>query len=490
MNYYDLRQWLEEVEQAGELKRISGASWDLEMSGIAEIVFRQGKKPQPAMLFDDIPGYPKGYRTLFGLMRSPLRIAKVLRLPEDQLDNVNFLQNLRKKLAEPRLVPPRIVTSGPVKDNTMTGNQIDLFKFPTPRFHELDGGRYIGTAAAIIQKDLDTGWVNLGTYRIMIVDKNRLVLHILEGQHGSIIAERYFAQKKVMPVAVAIGVDPVLYWASGITKIPAGNSEYDYAGGLRGEPIEVLEGPFTGLPIPARAEIVIEGECHPGEMADEGPFGEWHGYYGNMGLASVPEPVIQVKAIHYRNNPIITCAQPAMPPNDVSFPMSISAAAQIWNRLEADGIPGIKGVWCHELGCGNLFNVISVEQRYPGHSRKIGVNAAVHQPVAGRYTVVVEEDIDPSNLEQVIWAIVTRVLPEQSIQIIERCASSSADPAISIEEKKKYKTAPKPIYASRVVIDACRPLEWKEGWYPMAKISPEYQTDILKKWKTILTDLI
>ncbi|MFC1905466.1 UbiD family decarboxylase [Chloroflexota bacterium] len=490
MAYYDLREWLEQVEAAGELKRISGASWDLEMANIAEIVFRQGREPKPAIMFDDIPDYPKGYRTLFGLLRSPLRIAKALCLPEDQLDYATMLPNLRKKLRDRGLIPPKFVTEGAIEANTLTGDKVDLFKFPSPRSHEQDGGRYIGTCHAVIQKDIDTGWVNLGTYRIMIVDRNHLVLHALEGQHGSIIAEKYFARGKVMPVAIAIGIDPALYWASGTSKLPIGTSEYDYAGGLKGEPIEVLEGPFTGLPIPATAEIVIEGECHPGELADEGPFGEWHGYYANLGLISVPEPVIQVKAIHYRDNPILTCAHPAVPPNDVSLQMCLALSAQMWNQMEANGIPGIKGVWCHELGCGNLFNVVSIEQSYEGHSRKAGLTAAVYPPVAGRYTVVVDEDIDPSNLVQVIWAMSTRVLPDQSIQIINRCASSSADPAISPEEKKKYKTAPKPLHASRVLIDACRPLEWKNDWYPMARISQEYQEEILKKWNTILAELI
>ncbi len=136
MGYTDLREWLEAVERQGELKHISGANWDLEMSSIAELVCRESKGPRPAILFDDIPGYPKGYRTLFGLLASPWRIAKTLGLPEDGIDNMCLLQNWRKKARELRLIPPKFVTSSPVQANSLTGDQINLLKFPSPRFHE------------------------------------------------------------------------------------------------------------------------------------------------------------------------------------------------------------------------------------------------------------------------------------------------------------------------------------------------------------------
>lgn len=491
MAYRDLREWLAAVENQGELKRISGANWDVEMGGIAEIVYREGKNPKPILLFDDIPGFPRGYRTLFGMLASTLRIAMSLGLPEDETEPTNLVKNWRQKSQGLRLIPPRLVKSGPVQANVLNGDKIDLLKFPTPRFHELDRSRYLGTGHAVIQRDPDEGWVNLGTYRVMLVDRNRLILHVLEGQHGGIMLyEKYLRRGRTMPVAIAIGVDPALWLVSSHSLTPWGVSEYDYAGGIRGEPIEVIAGEYTGLPLPANAEIVIEGECQPGVLADEGPFGEWHGYYANMGLASVPEPVIQVKAVYYRDNPILTCAHPAVPPSDFSLASAVAWSAALWSSLEANGIPGIKNVWCHEVGCGILFNVISIEQLYSGHSRQVGLIASQYHKVAGRYTVVVEEDIDPANLEQVIWAMITRALPDQSIQILPRCRSGSADPAISLDEKKKYQVVPKPLHAARVVIDACRPLEWKKDWYPIARVTPQLRSEILEKWQSLLSQLL
>jgi UbiD family decarboxylase len=487
----DLREWLKEVETHGDLKRLSNVDWDLEMAGIFEIVAGESIDSGPVLMFDDIPGHQKGFRTLFGVLGSPWRIAKTLGLPEDEIERMKLLRNWKKKTETIKPVPPKYVTSASFFENIEIGDQVDLMKFPSPRFHELDGGRYFGTCHGVIQKDPDSGNINMGTYRVMLVDKNHLALHIMEGQHGSIIMNgRYFPREEKMPVVIAIGMDPTL-WFSSFNKLPWGASEYDYAGGIKDEPIEVVKGEYTGLPLPAHAEIIIEGECRPGEVADEGPFGEWHGYYANLGLSTVPEPLIEVKALYYRNDPILTCQLPARPSLDTSaLSIAISNSSAIWRRLEASGIPGIKGVWCYsEVAGDGLFIVISIEQLYPGHSREVGL-AASQFPHQGRYTIVVEEDIDPSDLKQVIWAISTRNKPDQAIQILQHCRSNNSDPTISIEEKNRYKVTPKPLHNSRAVIDACRALEWKKDWYPMAKLSNELRQKIIRKWNAPIADIL
>jgi UbiD family decarboxylase len=326
----------------------------------------------------------------------------------------------------------------------------------------------------------------------MVVDRNRLALHILEGQQGGVLMnEKYFARGKVMPVAVAIGVDPALWFASN-RKIPWQTSEYDYAGLIKGEPIEVFEGPHTGLPLPATAEIVIEGECHPGELFEEGPFGEGVGYYANMGLEKVPEPVIRVKAIHYRDNPILTCSNPAVPPSEASPMFAYSSSAMLWEKLEAAGIPGIKDVWCPEVGHGCMLNVVSIEQKYAGHATEVGVFASqIHGGGGvGKYTIIVDDDINPSDMNQVLWAVESRTDPVRSIQIIERCHTTSRDPMVSMEDKKKY-LGTKSLMVSKCIIDACQPYEWKrENWYPVARSGQEQRTKIFNKYASILRELL
>jgi 4-hydroxy-3-polyprenylbenzoate decarboxylase len=490
MAYGDLRDWLQAVEGDGELKRISGIDWNLEMSGISEIVAREGKRPIPALLFDDIPGYPRGYRTLFGLMNSPRRLARVLGISyDDNMELMSMLQSWRSKMRNLHAIAPKLVDSGPVQENVLRGEHIDVMKFPSPMFHELDGGRYIGTACAIIQKDPDTGWVNLGAYRSMVVDSGHVALHILEGQDGRIIMDKYFARGQAAPVAIAIGVDPAL-WAASLVKLPWNTSEYDWAGGVKGEPIEVIEGPHTGLPLPAHAEIIIEGECHPGELIDEGPFGEWHGYYANLGLKPVPEPMVRVKTLLHRNDPILTCAVPAVPPKDYSLAVCFIRSGGVWDVLEAARIPGVKGVWNHDEGGSWYFTAVSIQQMFAGHSTQAGLIASQATGAFGRYTVVVDDDIDPTNLSQVIWAMATRSNPERSIQILPQCPSNSADPMISPEEKNKVKVPPKPLFNSRCVIDACRPFEWRKDFYPVAQISSEYRTELFRTHGPLFKELL
>ena len=135
MGHINLRDWLEAVESRGELEKISGAAWDLEMGSIVELLFREGRDPRPTVLFDEVPGYPKGYRTLFGMLGSTWRIAKTLGLPEDETEPMRVHENWYKKSRDIQAIPPRLVTSGPVMENTATGDQIDVLKFPVPRFH-------------------------------------------------------------------------------------------------------------------------------------------------------------------------------------------------------------------------------------------------------------------------------------------------------------------------------------------------------------------
>ncbi len=487
--YRDLRDWLTAIEQDGELKKIHGADWNLEMSGITEILYKDGKRPVPALLFSDIPGYPADYRTLFGFLSSPRRLARALYLPISEKP-LSVVESLRNKLRSLERVPPKFVDSGPVCENRLAKDSVDLSLFPSPRFHELDGGRYIGTGHSVILKDPDTGWVNLGTYRCMLVDRDRMALHMVEGQHGRMICDKYFAKGQIMPVAIAIGVDPSLWFFSNDRSAPWGMSEYDYAGGIRGEAIEVFKGPHTGLPLPAHAEIVMEGECHPNDLVDEGPFGEWMGYYANMGLLPVPEPVIRVKNVYYRNDPILTCAHMSAPPSELTAWSCMTHAAMSWESLERFGIPGIRGVWCHEEGGSWLFTVVSIQQMYAGHSKRVGLVASQVVSMFSRLTIVVDEDIDPSDLSQVIWAVSTRSDPERSIQILSHCGASSAETTIPLNEKRKIKTTPKPLYSSRAVIDACQPFEQKDEWYPVARISPDLKRKLVMKWDRLLKGLI
>ncbi|MFH0913896.1 MAG: UbiD family decarboxylase [Chloroflexota bacterium] len=484
MAFADLREWLTMVEKRGELLRLSGVSHELEMSGIAEVLGRESKVSPPATFFDDIPGFPKGFRTLFGMLTTPLRLALALGLPDDQLDRVSLVKNWRNKWHQLKPIPSPIVKSGPVLENVYSGKDVDLLKFPVPLFHEQDGGRYFGTAHGVITRDPDNpSYVNFGGYRNMLVDKNRIALHVQAGKDGHIMLRKYMERKKPMPVAIAVGMDPAL-WFMSITGIPYGASEYDYSGAIRGNPTELVEAPYTGLPVPARAELVVEGELHPDDFVQEGPFGEWNGYYCNRGLESAPEPVIRIKTVMHRNNPIFTSVCGGKPPHDYSLPFCMSKSGMIWDALDGCAVPGVAGVWCHEVGGSQLFNIISLKQAYAGHARQAALIASQCGGNIGRYTVVVDDDVDPSNLHEVMWVVATRADPERAIEVLRYCRSNNSDPAVPIDLKRKLGPHGA-FFMSRAIIDACRPFDWKHEFYPIAQISPELRTKLLQKFDQV-----
>src|SRR5712692_5965624 len=244
------------------------------------------------------------------------------------------------------------------------------------------------------------------------------------------------------------------------------------AGGVRGTPYRVMPGPVTGLPIPVDAEIVIEGFADGTDKMPEGPFGEWTGYYAS---GEREEPVMRVEAIYHRNDPIILASPPNVPPDEQSFYRAFMRSARLRGDIEAASIPGITGVWCHEVGGSRLLNAISITQKYAGHARQVGHAAAtVHSGAyLGRYTIVVDDDIDVMDLEEVLWAMCTRSDPSESIDIIPRMWSGPLDPRIHPDRKG---------LSSRAIIDATRPWEWRDK-FPRSQLpTPETRRRAMEKW--------
>jgi UbiD family decarboxylase len=238
--------------------------------------------------------------------------------------------------------------------------------------------------------------------------------------------------------------------------MPYGICELDIAGGLRGKAVKVVRGKFTGLPIPANAEMVLEGFVQPGKRKLEGPFGEWTGYYGSD---IREEPVLDIKAIYHRNNPIIVGCPPQRPPEEQARYRAVTRSALIRKNIAAAGVPDVTAVWAHEVGGSRMLLGVSIKQRYAGHSKQAGhVAAMCHAGAyAGKYVVVVDDDVDVSNLEDLIWAMVTRSDPATNIDIITKTWSTPLDPRITPEQKEAGDNT-----NSRAIIDACRPFHWRD----------------------------
>src|ERR1700733_12953988 len=254
LHYRDgLRSWLGEVQRIGELLHVNGAHWDTEMGSITQMLTEKSNNTAPAILFDEVPGYPKGFRTLYGHFSTVKRVALTLGLPLEQKRKVDIVQRFHARMQNMKSIPPRFVKDGPILQNVMEGNACDVLKFPVPRHHEQDKARFIGTADCVITQDPDKGWFNLGAYRSQVYDGRTIGCQITEGKHGRIHRDIYFERGQPMKVVILCGQDPLLFLLSGAPMPDV--SEYDLAGGLRGEPIDVIRGPYTGFPIPADCEI-------------------------------------------------------------------------------------------------------------------------------------------------------------------------------------------------------------------------------------------
>jgi len=476
-NDYDgLRSWLAKVEKLGELVRVDGASAEQEIGEATDVL--QHTLGAPAALFGQVPGYDPSFRVMSNALGTTDRIALALDQPAG-LSRLELSEAWATAMRELEPLAARVVTDGPVMANRITGDDIDITAFPAPKWHQRDGGRYIGTGSFDITRDPDEKWVNLGTYRVMVHDRNRLGYYISPGKHGRLQRQKYFDRGEPCPVAMVFGADPLLFLASQ-AEVPYGVCEYDWVGGLRGEAIDVIEGPVTGLPIPAHAELVVEGFASDTERMLEGPFGEWTGYYAS---STRDEPVLTIEAIYHRDDPIIFGAPPGQPPDEFARYRAITRSGMLKDALSRAALPGVRAVWQHECGGGRLLTVVSLLQQYPGHATQaLHLAAQLHTAAyTGRYVVVVDEDIDPSNLEEVMWAVCTRSDPATSIDIIHRAWSTPLDPRIAPEDRAKGNFT-----NSRALIDATRPWEWRNEFPPVNVPDRASRDEANRRWAHLL----
>lgn len=473
MSWRDLREWMTEVEALGELKVVEGATWQADIGRVAEMLDHTDESP--AVVFDEIPGYPAGRRVIVNCNGTHRRQAVTLGISPEAATHEGVLARWRDIVNNLEPKPPQVVSDGPIMENVITGDQVDTESFPAPVWHPKDGGRFIGTASINITKDPDSGWVNLGTYRNQIFDRRRLGIFISPGKHGRLIRKKYWDRGEKCPIVTVVGCDPLLFLSACVEGLPYGLSEFAWAGGVRAKPIRVIEGPVTGLPIPADAEIAFEGFMAPGEEHEEGPYGEWHGYYSR---GTKTTPVIDVAAVYHRDDPIILGCPQGKPPHEDNRFLAPLRSVLIQQQIEAAGVSGVTGVWCPPLAGNRLMTIVKMEQRYPGHVRQVAHIAAQCGAAAfnGRYVIVVDDDIDITNMDDVLWAMLTRSEPAEDIEIIRRAWSSQIDPVVPFGE---------PPLTSRAIIDACIPWERIEN-YPEIVVEPAYARETRKKWGHIL----
>jgi UbiD family decarboxylase len=469
--YQDLRGFILAVDALGALRRIDGADPRHEIGGITEVA--AGLAACPALLFDRIKGFPAGTRVFTNAVTNPQRAALALGIDPAlaPCDSLKAWMEKRKTLT-PRT--PVAATNAAWLENSMRGGDVALEKLPAPVWHAGDGGAYIGSGSLVVMRDPESGWINASIYRAQVHGHHRVTIQFDHaGRHGAIIARKYWERGEPCPIALVNGEDPALFIA-GFEYLPEGAGEYDFAGAIKGAPIDVCRGPVTGLPIPALAEIVLEGELMPPtkETLLEGPFGEFTGYYASDKRAC---PVMRVTAAHHRDDPILLGSPPMKPPR-FHFGLPLRAAG-IWGNLEAAGVTDVVGVWQH---VAQLMTVVALRQRYDGHAKRAALIAAA-QSYMGRLVVVVDDDVDPSDINDVMWAITTRCEPAEQVDIVRNAWSSALDPRIAPADRERGVTS-----HSKLIFEAVKPFAWKDRFPPVSAISPEDARAIEAKWGEVL----
>jgi len=444
----DNRQFIEALEKSGDVVRIKDVvDWDLE---VGAIVRRTSEMRKQAPFFEKIKDYPEGYRILGEPLGTYRRIAVALGLPADT-PYKEIRTEYERRLANP--IKPVVVQDGPCKENVVKGDDVDLFQFPAPMVHDGDGGRYIGTWHAIICRDPTRDWTNWGMYRLMIVNPRHVTGLCEPYTHQYDIFNRVYASNhQNMPVAIAIGMDPICSMVSGSRSFGR-RSEADLAGAVRQKPVELVKCETNDLFVPAHAEIVLEGEMLLGKTMVEGPFGEYTGYRSDPRDLRV---VYRINTITYRNHPILTTSCMGIPVTSDTVVRSMDYELLIKRILRMNGIPFTDVHVPAESA--TMMAIVGVKPAYRGIVNQVGYAFAAAK--MGAYKViVVEDDVDVFNLSEVLHALASKCHPKRGIRLYDEAIDPSAlTPFLSPEERKWHMGA-------KAVFDCTWPVEW-EGAVP------------------------
>ena len=465
MAYANLQDYLSKLEASGKLHWIdkpTDPSW--EVAAITRHAFdHYGWNERPALGFRSVGD--SQMPTVVGVIGgSPSIYALALSTTVE-----NIPAAWERGQSEP--IAPTSVGSGLCKEIILRDAKVDLRKLPqivwTP---SQDPGPYI-TAPLVITKDLETGQRNVGTYRLQIKDAQRVGLYVGAAQHAAKHIRQYDAKKQDMPVAIAIGVDPTIVLAS-ISKFPYGTDEFSVAGGLRGEPVPLIRCETVELDVPANAEIVLEGVIRNGYREQEGPFGEFSGYMSPGGQS----PVIEISCMTMRRRPVYHAFLSQMPPSESSCIRSLSRSAALFHHLRhVIGLP-VKDVHFTESGGASSMLIVSMQKEYPEQVKEVAWGAWSLMNKEGKFTVVVDDDIDVRNPFQVEWAMSFRAQPARDTFIVEGVVPSGVDPSTASPDIPQHD--PRRRKGSKILIDATR----KHSYPPAARVPKDYIDAVKKKW--------
>ncbi len=428
MKYRDLRDFIQQLENLGELKRVTReVDPRLEMTEICDRTLRAGG---PALLFEN----PKGYDmpVLANLFGTPKRVA--MGMGQDSVTALRDIGKLLAFLKEPdppkgfkdaieklplfrqvMRMSPKVLRSAPCQDVVIEKDQVDLYQIPVQHFWPGDAVPLV-TWPLVITRGPHKERQNLGIYRQQVIGRNRLIMRWLSHRGGALDFQEFQKANpgKPYPVAVALGADPATILGA-VTPVPDSLSEYAFAGLLRGGRTELVQCGLSDLQVPASAEFVLEGHLQPGEYADEGPFGDHTGYYNEVERF----PVFTVDRIAHRRDPIYHSTYTGRPPDE---PAVLGVAMnEIFVPILKKQFPEIVDFYLPPEGCSYRMAVVTMKKQYPGHAKRVmmGVWSFLRQFMYTKFVIVCDDDVNARDWKDVIWAITTRMDPVRDTVMVE-----------------------------------------------------------------------
>ena len=459
MPYRDLREYVAALDQRGLLKRIhTPVDKDWEIAAVTRVAFQsQRAAERPALMFTAIKGFD------IPLLVGALGASPAVYAASLQTDVAGIPGKWRQARQNP--MAPKRVASGPVKQNVLRDNAIDVEKFPSPVWTVgRDPGAYI-TAGHVVTRDPATGTQNLGTYRSQVQGPRQLAIWINFTKDGRKHIEAYGKRGERAPVAIVIGTEPAVGHCA-VTNLPHGVDELAVAGGLRGAPVEVVACESHELLVPATSEIVIEGWVKHDDLVPEGPFGEYTGYMG----PDTKSYRMDVACVTHRDAPIYHAFLSQMPPSESSCIRQVGREAALRHHLvEVLGLP-VTEVCVPESGASAAFIVIALKSPRPGQARQAILGALAHDPTMGKFTIAVDDDIDVRDAEMVNWAMSFRVQPQRDVWVVPDLPSVQLDPSqappdiAQLDERRRL--------SSKLAIDAT-----KKHAFPANSVPPREHLD-------------
>lgn len=488
MPFASLRDFIDKLEQAGQLARVAApVSPNLEMTEIQTRVLAEGG---PAILFEEVKrddGSPYDVTVLANLFGTVQRVAMGMDRTPDQLravgETLAFLKqpeppggwreavNMLPLLKTVMAMKPRVVSKAPCQEIVLTGDDIDLGQFPIQTCWPGEPAPLITWPLVVTQGPGDDkrDVPNLGIYRMQVTGKDTTLMRWLKHRGGAGQYDRWKGQKaEPLPAAAVIGADPGTLLAA-VTPVPDTLSEYQFAGLLRGRKVDLVDCKTIPLQVPAEAEIVLEGHVLLDEHGDEGPYGDHTGYYN----AVESFPVFKISAITMRKKPIYLTTYTGRPPDEPSI--LGEALNEVFIPLLIQQFPEIVDFWLPPEGCSYRIAVVSIKKSYAGHAKRVmmGVWSFLRQFVYTKFVIVVDDDINARDWKDVMWAVSTRMDPARDITVIENTPIDYLDFA-----------SPEPGLGGKLGMDATTkiPPETNRPWGETITMADDIVDLVTKKW--------